>query len=190
NVRASLNSLRTDEELPVRDSETEWIKIAVQETALSLEEHRQRHGLVRLYGGDRLVEHSPSLLGRASLLRERSRWERESRDAADHKCAEHWNPFVFGLGAASGSRAVRLYFALPRLPNLSDSAKDLFIAAMDAKRPQPVRPAGPLAFKEQRPRQGQCDTQAITSISGRDVQAIFRRRRDKPMGQLAAALTR
>jgi len=71
NIRASWNSLRTGEGLPVRDSETERIKIAVQEPALSLEEHRYRHDLVRLYSGDRLVEHSPSLLGRAALLRER-----------------------------------------------------------------------------------------------------------------------
>jgi len=40
-------------------------------------------------------------------------------------------------------------------------------------------------FKGQRPRQGQCDTQrpadqAITSISGREVQAIFCRRRHRP----------
>jgi hypothetical protein len=59
NVRASWNSLRTGEALRVRDSGTEWIKIAVQEPALSLEEHRYGHGLVRLYSGDRLVEHSP-----------------------------------------------------------------------------------------------------------------------------------
>src|SRR5262249_51480563 len=71
NVCASLNSLRTGESLPVRDPETERIKIAVQESALSLDKHRYRPGLVRLHGGDRLVEHSPSLLGRASLLRER-----------------------------------------------------------------------------------------------------------------------
>jgi hypothetical protein len=32
-----------------------WIKIAVQEPALSLDEHRQSHGLVRLYSGDRLT---------------------------------------------------------------------------------------------------------------------------------------
>src|SRR5262249_29455153 len=63
NVRASWNSLRTGESLPVRDPETEWIKIAVQEPALSLDEHRYRHGLVRLYSGDSLVEHGPSLLG-------------------------------------------------------------------------------------------------------------------------------
>src|SRR5262249_18341404 len=71
NVCASWNSLRTRESLPVRNSKTEWIKIAVQEPALSLEEHRYRHGLVRLYGGDRLAEHSPSLLLGAPLLRER-----------------------------------------------------------------------------------------------------------------------
>src|SRR5215831_6456973 len=72
NIRAGWNSLRTGEGLPVCDSEAEWIKIAVQEPALSLEEHRYRHDLVRLYSGHRLVEHSPSLLGRAALLRERS----------------------------------------------------------------------------------------------------------------------
>src|SRR5258705_1964563 len=69
NVRASWNSLRTGEGLPVSDSETAWIKIAVQESVLSLEELRQRHGLVRLYSGDRPVEHRLSLLGRAALLR-------------------------------------------------------------------------------------------------------------------------
>src|SRR5262249_42002961 len=42
--------------------------------------------------------------------------------------------------AASGSRAVRLYFALPRLPDLSDSAKDLFVAAMDGKGPDHYKP--------------------------------------------------
>jgi len=66
-------------QLPVRVSETEWIKIAVQEPALSLEERCQRHGLVRLYSCDRLVEHSPSFLGRPPLLRERGGRERESR---------------------------------------------------------------------------------------------------------------
>src|SRR6266436_2991042 len=71
NVRASWNSLRTGEGLPVSDSETEWIKIAVQEPALSLEEHRHSHGLVSFYSGDRLVEHGPSLRFRAPLLRER-----------------------------------------------------------------------------------------------------------------------
>src|SRR3984893_13277406 len=90
NVRASWNSLRTGEGLPVRDSETEWIQIGVQEPALTLEEHRYRHDLVRLYSGDRLVEHGPSLLVRAPLLRERGGRERESRHGADHKCAEHW----------------------------------------------------------------------------------------------------
>jgi hypothetical protein len=39
-------------------------------TPLSLDEHRYRHGLVRLYSGDRLAEHSPSLLLAAPLLRE------------------------------------------------------------------------------------------------------------------------
>jgi hypothetical protein len=36
NVRASSNSLRTGEGLPVRDSETEWIKFAVQKPTLSI----------------------------------------------------------------------------------------------------------------------------------------------------------
>src|SRR5262249_60685596 len=98
NVRASRNSLRAGEELPVRDSETEWIKIAIQEAALSLEERRYRHCLVRLYGGDRLVEHSASLLGGASLLRECGGWERESRCCARHKWAEHSKSFRAWFG--------------------------------------------------------------------------------------------
>src|SRR4051795_1508970 len=72
NVRACWNRRRTCEGLPVRVSETERIKVAVPKPALSLDEHRQRQGLVRLYSGDRLVEHGLGLLGRPglTLLRE------------------------------------------------------------------------------------------------------------------------
>jgi hypothetical protein len=72
NIRASWNGRRTREGLSIRVSETERIKVAIPKPALSLEKHRQRHRLVRLYGDDCLVEHGPGLLGRAelTLLRE------------------------------------------------------------------------------------------------------------------------
>ena len=41
---------------------------------------------------------------------------------------------LFGLGR-KWFAGRRLYFALPHLPDLSDSAKDLFVAAMDGKGP-------------------------------------------------------
>src|SRR5262249_17130227 len=68
NVRASWNSLRTGEGLAVSNSETEWIKVAVPEPTLSLDEHRYRHDRVRLHSGNRLVKHGLSLL--RPLLRE------------------------------------------------------------------------------------------------------------------------
>src|SRR5262249_43527366 len=75
------------------DSETEWIKLAIQEPALTLDEHRDCHNLVRLYSGNRLVKHGPSLLGRTPLLSEGSAREREgrSRYRADRECAKHWS---------------------------------------------------------------------------------------------------
>src|SRR5262249_41231193 len=65
NVRASWNSLRAGEGLPVANSETEWIKVSVEEPPRALAEPHYRHDRVRLYSGDRLVEHGLSLLGRA-----------------------------------------------------------------------------------------------------------------------------
>src|SRR6202035_1319217 len=73
-IRARRDCDRSGDALPISASEAEWIEIAVLEAALSLVEHRQRHGLVRLYCGNRLVEHGPGFLGRAEgpLLRKRS----------------------------------------------------------------------------------------------------------------------
>src|SRR5262249_55119802 len=66
-IRASWNSNWTGEGFPVRDSETEWIQVAVLEAALSLDEHRQRYGLVRLDGNNSLLQHRSGLLGGAGL---------------------------------------------------------------------------------------------------------------------------
>jgi len=52
---------------------------------------------------------------------------------------------VFGLGAASGSRAVRLYFTQPRPPDLLDSAKELFEDAIFGAGTEP--PASPMSVR-------------------------------------------
>src|SRR5271170_7967247 len=64
-VRARENSKRSGDVNPVRDSEAEWIEVAVPEAALSLVEHRQRDGLVRFHRGNSLVEHCSGFFGRA-----------------------------------------------------------------------------------------------------------------------------
>src|SRR6267142_2955746 len=66
-IRASWNSKRTCDGFPVRDFEAEWIEVAVLEAALSLVEHCQRHGLVRLYGSNSLIQHRSCLLGGSGL---------------------------------------------------------------------------------------------------------------------------
>src|SRR6266849_3526725 len=100
---------RSRVELAIRDAEAERVEIAVLEAALALDEHLERLGLVRLYCGHRLLEHSLGLGGGAELaLRKRRGREHEGdgRHRADHEFTKHrFSPWFVKDSSPSSPRA-------------------------------------------------------------------------------------
>src|SRR5215471_10850330 len=102
---------------------------------------RDTRGLSDYLEFNHIIEHWLLLIGKHVERTVLSRFVRSFMPGSEQLLANVRNIGILSClvwAAASGSRAVRLYFALPRLPDLSDSAKDLLVAATDGKRPQPL----------------------------------------------------